>query len=547
MLGDHASFLRDLASESTLKRALVYAIYHREHSDFFFDPFELEDGKTKENDIVSLLHEELSDLENYTTSPAFAYYPPKNGLCYRRMIYLPFKDLVARYALVTLIADKTNAGLYRDSFANRRATGTDSTRMLLEPFATTSWPRFCNWQKEQARHYKVLLKTDISAFYDSISHESLIHALADILAIPIEGKLLGWFSRLLKSRIFSYSTDSTKIISCEELRQGLCIGNALDGYLANIYLREADAHMERFCSSRKIAYGRYNDDVRIFANTKTEAKEAILLLQQCLLTKGLNLNASKTKFADTKEEIEELISKSYSYLDYEEDYDVETENNPLKESLDQPFDYDDGFSISNQVNNESDAKKFCRCLHKKLKLADRKITQMQQLAIFLEEFPGSTRYACWLLAQTSASEKCSPEARTAACTQIVKVLNNTNISPYAKYRLLHHLTKKRSSGNRFIDKLDNDVLDSIDKLALDFIGAPAFELAIGALYYLWVRGKSHTELIELLHKNAPKPIAVPLQNILLRINERLSHMDLSLEDIEGLSEEEEPDAVPEYY
>lgn len=123
VLGDQISLIRELASESTLKRAFVYAVYHREHSDFFFDPHELEQARIKENDTIIELTDELHDLDNYTARPAFAYYPPKNGLCFRRMIYLPFKDLVARYAFVTVLADKTDAGLYDHSFANRRATG----------------------------------------------------------------------------------------------------------------------------------------------------------------------------------------------------------------------------------------------------------------------------------------------------------------------------------------------------------------------------------------------------------------------------------------
>ena len=50
-----------------------------------------------------------------------------------------------------------------------------------------------------------------------------------------------------------------------------------------------------------------------------------------------------------------------------------------------------------------------------------------------------------------------------------------------------------------------------------------------------------------LHDKAPKPIALPLQNELLRLSENNPHFDLRRDDPEVPSEEEEPDAVPEYY
>ncbi len=63
---------------------------------------------------------------------------------------------------------------------------------------------------------------------------------------------------------------------------------------------------------------------------------------------------------------------------------------------------------------------------------------------------------------------------------------------------MHHLTKKRFGGKRFIEQLDLKVVEVLDELVPNFIGEPAFELAIGAMYFLWVRGKSESDLKILL-------------------------------------------------
>src|SRR6266550_3237169 len=90
-------------------------------------------------------------------------------------IYVPFKDLVVRYAFATVVADLVDQDLPPRCFANRRDHGPESG-LFLQDFATVSWPRFCEWQRansEQER-FPTLLRTDISAFYDAISHKYLV-------------------------------------------------------------------------------------------------------------------------------------------------------------------------------------------------------------------------------------------------------------------------------------------------------------------------------------------------------------------------------------
>ena len=59
-----------------------------------------------------------------------------------------------------------------------------------------------------------------------------------------------------------------------------------------------------------INFGRYVDDFRFFTNTKAESLKALIVLQEFLLKRGLNLNTSKTKLIEAQEKIIEFIQDS---------------------------------------------------------------------------------------------------------------------------------------------------------------------------------------------------------------------------------------------
>ena len=288
MIGDAARILNAVRDPKNLRRAFRYAQRDR-LQDAYYDPFELENGAQDENAIIIELAEELKNPGNYKPRPAYAYFPPKNELCYRRMIYIPFKDLVVRYAFVVTVLDLLDSDLSSGCFANRRTHGEARQNKFLEDFANKSWPNFCNWQKECARQtqFTTLLRTDISAFYDSISHEYLITTIASQLAIPPDSEVMVLFRTILRIPVISYSHLTEKPGDPEIMHQGLAIGNNTEGVLANFYLKSIDEAMDTL---QEIAFGRYVDDIRIFATAREEAKHAMLILKVHLLTKGLNLN-----------------------------------------------------------------------------------------------------------------------------------------------------------------------------------------------------------------------------------------------------------------
>ena len=324
---DHTRILNEIRSPQTLNQAFDYALHDRTRTDFCFDYFEIEYVAANKQLVLDEIGEELKKPEEFVPRLAWAYFPPKTALCYRRMVYLPFKDLVVRYAFCIVFAKYLDGGMSANSFANRRASGDQAKCSFLQDFSATSWPNFCTWQREQAKCSSVLLRTDISSFYDSISHLYLLDAIVQELSVRRDSPVMKLLQGLLHVTVVSYSRETGQIKQ-DELKQGLPIGNGTEGFLANIYLNKVDAAMNSVSGKLGISFGRYNDDMRIFGESRPQVLDAVRLLQELLLVKGLNLNASKTELAENAQQMEALRSKDYELYGYLEEEDETEEAEP---------------------------------------------------------------------------------------------------------------------------------------------------------------------------------------------------------------------------
>ena len=284
-----------MRSREILASALNYALFDRVNGDFLFDPTEIENARANPETIIDELIEELEDPSQFEPRPAFAFFTPKNHLCDRRSIYIPIKDLTVRYSMAIVFSEQIESEIHQHCFAYRRATGNYVLNRFTEEFSTGGWARFCQWQAERCEDNSVLLRTDISSFYDSISHDYLVHAICKHLALPTDCALVSLFQRLLKVPVISYDSSTGQIIGPVKTCQGLPIGDGVEGYLANLYLKDVDDVMIQ----ADARYGRYVDDIRLFGNSSQEVLQHLRILQEQLLGKGLNLNSSKTKMAVT--------------------------------------------------------------------------------------------------------------------------------------------------------------------------------------------------------------------------------------------------------
>jgi len=472
------------------------------------------------------------------------------------------EPLLVRYAFCIVFAKYLDSGMSPNSFANRRASGDQAKWSLLQDFSATSWPNFCTWQRDQAKRSSVLLRTDISSFYDSISHSYLLDAIADELSLRRDSPVMNLLHRLLSVTVVSYSRETGEIKQ-DDLKQGLPIGNGTEGFLANIYLNKVDAAINSVSRNLAISFGRYNDDMRIFGQSRLEVLEAVRLLQELLLVKGLNLNASKTKLAEDAEQMEDLRSKDYELYGYLDQEDETEEDEPpagpqaptlVQSHVDLHFhEFDRTFSPGEALKDDKDAKEFCKFLSARradgtslLHISERLPQHIEMLREVLTKWQGSGKHAAWLLVQSAFNRGVPAPTADRAKQVLFDLFEIAGVNSYIKYRLLHHLVKSRRDRKgreyQFLDRLSETEKAGLNQRVPLFVAQPAFELNLVSLYLLRCLGASRAQLEKLVKDYAIKPDADPIRNA-------LSFIEPSqvATKIPALCSTQEPDEVqPEY-
>lgn len=273
----------------------------------------------------------------------------------------------------------------------------------------------------------------------------------------------------------------------------------------------------------------------------------MLILQERLLTKGLNLNAAKTKLEDGKTGIEELRSKAYEAFDYgmsDEGDEGEAGSAAPLPVYDKPFDeFGRQFLPDEQLKEEKDAKDFCQFLGKLLPLQERQPDHIETLKVILNRWHGSSRHASWRLVESIVRNECLSTTRASAEKVLLDCLGDSRTSTYAKYRLLHHLVRRRPDPEnrvrRYINLMTADIKEAISKLLPSYLKEPAFELNIIALCTMKALGASPADLETEVRECLSKPVPGPIRNALMRAGSAPSPV---VAEVDALEVEEQEDA-----
>lgn len=130
-------------------------------------------------------------------------------------------------------------------------------------------------QSELAGEESVIVQTDISSFYEHVSHhyvENIINALGgDSAQVSKQVNVL--LNKLSAGRSF-----------------GLPVGGQGARILAELFLNQVDSAL----TANGLNWHRYVDDYVLIATSTAEAYRALVVLTQCLMDYGLTLNKSKT-------------------------------------------------------------------------------------------------------------------------------------------------------------------------------------------------------------------------------------------------------------
>lgn len=130
---------------------------------------------------------------------------------------------------------------------------------------------------------KIIIKTDIKSFYESIPHHKLFEKIED-------NTLLSPFSKKLIKKLF-YEFESKKDTAVIEPKKGIPRGVGLSAYLSELYMRDIDSEIKSIKDI--IYYARYVDDIIIVFSPKTESTKGKYLEEIKEIICGKNLLSLK--------------------------------------------------------------------------------------------------------------------------------------------------------------------------------------------------------------------------------------------------------------
>lgn len=137
-----------------------------------------------------------------------------------------------------------------------------------------------------------IVDVDIEKFFDTISHEPLIDAVAEKVA---DGSIL----RLIRLFLEALIQDGYRLV---QPKAGTPQGGVVSPLLANIYLGQLDRVLE----AEGVAFVRYADDVRLLSRTPAGARKALKRTEEVLSELALRLNLSKTRLVSIHQGVDFL-------------------------------------------------------------------------------------------------------------------------------------------------------------------------------------------------------------------------------------------------
>ena len=216
--------------------------------------------------------------DGFKPHPSLTCSVPKPGWLVRPGTVLDEQDELVLNALVGSLHEKVfqSLGPFQGD--------PDVAYQLLPNDGSKEWIRtgyrvWAEWRTKSIQSLKgaqFIVVADIAGFYENIDLQRL---RSDLKPFSPDASLLD----LLMSLLNRWAQPRAKGIP-----QGFSAGDIL----AKIYLNSID----RALRNGGFTHLRYVDDIRIFCKSRLEAKRGLLLLNDLMRKRGLNLQSAKTKF-----------------------------------------------------------------------------------------------------------------------------------------------------------------------------------------------------------------------------------------------------------
>lgn len=247
----------------------------------------------------------------YVPSPPRAFVVShKQNLVVRFIPTMTREDYCVYFFCVKSLEDEIALNRVKGTYGGWRLGGKirrvenfdDAPSMPDNSYSKFEWMR--EWKEYQKRAFNLyrnkkfeyFIVFDIANFYDSVRLsrlELLLRESTQKTKTPIVN-LLMYFLFNWGRRDFNYQRQSAGLPQDE-------VGDC-SRILANFYLQDYDMQMRTLTLNREAGYLRFADDQIIAAKDEKTAKEIMFIASKELAKIGLNLNASKAKFFENRDD-----------------------------------------------------------------------------------------------------------------------------------------------------------------------------------------------------------------------------------------------------
>ena len=229
------------------------------------------DGRTIEQ-TEAHLHQHWWQIEakllagTYVPSPIRGVEIPKANGGKRRLGIPTVQDRIIQQAITQVMSARVDASFSAHSYGYRPGRSAHDAVKAAQRYVREGkcW----------------VVDVDISAFFDEVNHDILMHRVGQVSR---DKRLLRLVGRYLRAGIVTNGVE-------EKRRKGMPQGGPLSPLLANVYLDPLDKELER----RGLSFCRYADDVTIYVSSERSAERVLASISRWI-EKHLKLRVNADK------------------------------------------------------------------------------------------------------------------------------------------------------------------------------------------------------------------------------------------------------------
>lgn len=236
------------------------------------------------------LEAKIANPSSYQASLPLGIDLPKRGFTLRPGIMPLVDDRILYQAIADLFAPHFQAEPC--VYSNRLSSNPNSARMFVP--GVQLWLAFQDQVAALCEEYPYVVETDVTAYFDHISHDLLLHRIDDLFRDHIDRSILREAKQVLQRLWRRWSRD--------RYRFGIPQVNDASSFFGNLYLDELDKWMIR----HGYVFLRYVDDMRVFAEDEPSARKDLADLIVELRNINLYVASAKTAIKESEKVLEEL-------------------------------------------------------------------------------------------------------------------------------------------------------------------------------------------------------------------------------------------------